>query len=134
MDVSKQTMTVLLPERLSGNMTIEIDYSGKINDLMAGFYRSGYTAGDGKRYLAVTQFQESDARRAFPCMDEPLKKAVFEIEIVVPQGLTAVSNTRIRERRRLENGKTLTRFYPTPRMSSYLVFFGIGEFERIFRS
>jgi tricorn protease interacting factor F2/3 len=130
-NTEKENLSIALPEAISGGMTVDIEYSGKINDLMAGFYRSGYMENGSKRYIAVTQFQESDARRAFPCMDQPLKKAVFEIEIVVPKGLSAVSNTLVRECRRLEDGKTLFRFFPTPKMSTYLVFFGIGDFDRL---
>jgi hypothetical protein len=70
-------------------------FAGKINDFLAGFYRSSYNdPKDGSlKWLAVTQFESIDARRAFPCFDEPFFKAVFEVSMAVRSGLTVISNT-----------------------------------------
>ena len=76
-DHSKEMLRVYLPRAVSNEIYLRIDYQGHINDKMAGFYRSGYISGGEARYIAVTQFEESDARRAFPCMDHPAKKATF---------------------------------------------------------
>jgi len=108
-----------------------IDYEGLINDKMAGFYRSKYDAYGKTKYIAVTQFQESDARRAFPCMDHPLKKAVFDIDMIVDENLTVISNTEIAAEEHRPDDKKRIRFEQTPKMSTYLLFFGVGEFDFI---
>ncbi len=128
-DTAQETLRIKLPEATRGTVEIDIDYRGVINDQMAGFYRSGYTVAGESRFIAVTQFQESDARRAFPCMDTPAAKATFDIEIVVDGHLTAISNCDIAGEKTLEGGKKHVTFQRTPKMSTYLVFFGIGEFE-----
>ena len=125
----KEELHIRLPADRDGDLCLRIDYRGNINDLMAGFYRSRYMVEDEPRYIAVTQFQESDARRAFPCLDTPGQKATFNISLDIPAHLTAISN-EIEERvTELENGKKRVAFKPTPRMSTYLVFFGVGEFD-----
>jgi aminopeptidase N len=130
-DAPKGELVVHLPKGMSGGITLKINYIGDINDRMAGFYRSRYTVEGKKKYCAVTQFEESDAQRAFPCLDHPLKKATFAIELVIAEKLVTISNMPIAEETRLGEGKKLVRFRKTPRMSTYLVFFGVGEFEFI---
>jgi aminopeptidase N len=130
-DPQKETLQITLPEAMSGRIDVLIDYTGSINDKMAGFYRSAYTLGDRTRYIAVTQFEESDARRALPCMDHPLYKATFDIEIIAEKKLGVISNEAIAEEKDLGNGKKSVRFVRTPRMSTYLLFFGVGEFETL---
>ena len=126
-----EQLCIVLPETVSGQIRIQIDYAGKINDRMAGFYRSRYTRDGRTEHIAVTQFEESDARRAFPCLDHPAQKAVFDIEIEVDRSLTAVSNTAIKAQEILENGQKRVVFESTPKMSTYLVFFGVGPFETL---
>lgn len=128
-DPKKEELLIHLPKRISGKMTIKIDFQGEINDRMAGFYRSKYTSKGKAKYVAVTQFEESDARRAFPCMDHPSKKATFDVEMVVDKNLAAISNGAVKEEIALKNGKKCVMFEQTPKMSTYLVFFGVGEFE-----
>jgi len=125
----KEEVHIRLPEALEGNLTLHIDYQGNINDLMAGFYRSSYTAGEETRHIAVTQFQESDARRAFPCLDTPAQKATFDITLDIQPHLTAISNEAVQQVTDLANGKKRVVFKQTPKMSTYLVFFGVGEFD-----
>ncbi len=127
-DPRAEVLTIILPQKMSGGILVAITYDGKINDQMAGFYRSRYRVGDEERYMAVTQFQESDARRAFPCVDHPRKKAVFQVEMIIDDHLTAVSNTDILNQEALPGGKIRVIFEKTPLMSTYLVFFGIGDF------
>lgn len=127
--VKQETLRIELPREMSGDITLNIEYASHINDKMAGFYRSSYVEENTQRFIGVTQFQESDARRAFPCMDHPLHKAVFEMELTVPETLQAIANTTISEEVSLGNGKKRIRFEPTPKMSTYLVFFGIGNFD-----
>jgi tricorn protease interacting factor F2/3 len=124
-----EEVRIYLPEPRSGNIKLEIDYQGIINDKMAGFYRSKFTYQEQTRHIAVTQFQESDARRAFPCIDHPAGKATFEIIMDIDNHLVAISNAAIKKEEVLENGKKRVEFEQTPKMSTYLVFFGVGEFE-----
>jgi aminopeptidase N len=79
LDPAKTRLSIHLPDNLSGAFQLTIDYAGKINDRMAGFYRSRIKADNAPSHIAVTQFQESDARRAFPCLDHPAQKAVFTV-------------------------------------------------------
>jgi aminopeptidase N len=129
LDPAKERLTIHLPGRLSGPIQLDIDYTGRINDRMAGFYRSRIIADKAPAYIAVTQFQESDARRAFPCLDHPAQKAVFTVAMVIDNNLTAISNTDIRTISDLGDGRRQVTFDPTPRMSTYLLFFGVGPFE-----
>jgi tricorn protease interacting factor F2/3 len=129
MDREKETFLITLPKEMEGRFTLTIDYHGPIGEGMKGLYRSKYEKDGVVKYLAVTQFQESDARRAFPCFDHPLKKATFDIELIVDSHLTAISNGTIVEEERLDDGRKRVRFSQTPRMSTYLICFAIGEFE-----
>lgn len=126
---AEEEVLIYPPAPVSGDTRLEIVYQGSINDKMAGFYRSQYTHQEQTRYMAVTQFQESDARRAFPCIDHPAAKATFDISLDIDNHLTAISNSAVKTEKVLENGKKRVCFGPTPKMSTYLVFFGVGEFE-----
>ena len=128
-DTEKEELKIFLPHPMEGDICLKIRYVGQINDKMAGFYRSQYISSGETRYIAVTQFEESDARRAFPCMDHPAKKATFDICMDIDTNLVAISNGAIKEETRLEKGKKRVAFEKTPKMSTYLVFFGVGEFE-----
>ena len=127
----KEELRIVFPRPVSGEVSLVIDYVGEINNRMAGFYRSRYVRDGKERYAAVTQFEESDARRAFPCFDHPAMKATFDVEMLIDGALTAISNTAVAEEKPLEDGRKLVRFERTPNMSTYLVFFGVGEFEFI---
>jgi tricorn protease interacting factor F2/3 len=116
---------------VSGHVCLVIDYIGEINNRMAGFYRSRYVRDGIERYAGVTQFEESDARRAFPCFDHPAIKATFEVEMLIDNGLTAIFNTDIAEEERMKDGRKRVCCERTPKMSTYLLFFGVGEFEFI---
>jgi len=128
-DPQKEALSLFLPRNLSGQLALRIHYQGEINDKMAGFYRSRYKKNGQTAYMAVTQFEESDARRAFPCFDRPDKKATFDIEMVIDQDLVALSNGRLVEERPLPEGKKQVGFQQTPKMSTYLLFFAVGDFE-----
>jgi len=129
MATEKEELIISLPGETSGAVFLRIAYTGEINNRMAGFYRSGYGPEKHRQYIAVTQFQESDARRAFPCLDHPRDKAIFEIEMIIDQRVVAISNTSVAEEKHLKNGKKYIRFDPCPKMSTYLVFFGVGNFH-----
>jgi aminopeptidase N len=128
-DTEKEELKIALPQPMKGDIGIQIRYSGQINDKMAGFYRSQYIHSGKTEYIAVTQFEESDARRAFPCMDHLSKKATFDIIMDVDSDLVAISNTAVARETPLDDGKKRVTFEQTPKMSTYLVFFGVGRFE-----
>ncbi len=113
-----------------GPARLDISFSGALNDQLRGFYRSTYTDDAGRtRTIAATQFQSTDARRAFPCWDEPACKATFEAALVVDDALLAVSNTAETGRRPASDGRRRISFAPTMAMSTYLVAFVVGPLE-----
>jgi puromycin-sensitive aminopeptidase len=113
-----------------GSATITIEFTGVLNDQLRGFYRSTFVDEGGvDRVLATTQFEATDARRAFPCWDEPEHKAVFAVTLEVPDNLLAVSNAREVERLPLDDGLVGVRFADTMIMSTYLVAFVVGPLE-----
>ncbi|MFM7151315.1 MAG: M1 family peptidase, partial [Gemmataceae bacterium] len=88
----------LRPERAvgPGDAILHLCFRGTLNDQLRGFYRCRYRSADGaSRWLAATQFEATDARRAFPCWDEPAFKAVFSTTLVIPAHLQAISNSRL---------------------------------------
>src|SRR5262249_41254974 len=112
-----------------GPAELRLAFTGTLNDQLRGFYRSSYAGLDGqRRWLAATQFEATDARRCFPCWDEPAFKAVFASPLVLEPGLQAVSNTRVVEETN-DHGKRVLRFADTVPMSTYLVAFVVGELE-----
>lgn len=112
-----------------GEYHLRLSFHGKLNDQLRGFYRSTYKDATGTtQTLAATQFEATDARRAFPCWDEPDFKAVFATTLVIDPGLTAVSNTSVLAES-VENNKKLVRFTESINMSTYLVAFVIGKIE-----
>uniref|UniRef100_A0A182YTI1 Aminopeptidase N-like N-terminal domain-containing protein n=1 Tax=Anopheles stephensi TaxID=30069 RepID=A0A182YTI1_ANOST len=84
----------------AGAAKLTVKFSGELNDKMKGFYRSKYFSATGEeRYAGVTQFEATDARRCFPCWDEPAIKATFDISLDVPQNLVALSNMPVLEQK-----------------------------------
>ena len=120
------------PQAISpGRYTLRIAFEGILNDKLRGFYRSTYKNAEGKDViLAATQFESTDARRAFPCWDEPAAKAVFQATLVIDEGLTAISNTAVVSENPLPGtDRKEVVFADTIKMSTYLVAFIVGEFE-----
>ncbi len=112
-----------------GEWRLHLSFHGKLNDQLRGFYRSTYKDASGAiQTLAATQFEATDARRAFPCWDEPDFKAVFATTLVVDPHLTAISNTSVMAES-VEGHKKLVRFADTIKMSTYLAAFIIGPME-----
>ncbi len=117
-----------------GPARLRIEFDGVLNDRLCGFYRSSFTDDDGTSHtIAVTQFEATDARRAFPCWDEPALKATFEISLVIDDGLLAVSNCAEVGREPAGVGhphnKVRVSFATTMVMSTYLVAFVVGPLE-----
>ena len=113
-----------------GSHRLEIEHSGIINDQLRGLYRSVYRDAEGNEHpLATSQCQATDARRVFPCWDEPDFKATYQTTMVVADGLEAYSNTAELERVKLDDGRLEFRFDKTMKMSTYLLAFIAGPFE-----
>jgi aminopeptidase N len=126
-DPGLQQVTFHFARKLSaGPVTLKIAYSGILNGDLRGFYLSR----TAKRNYAVTQFEPTDARRAFPSFDEPAYKATFDVSLIVPQGDTAIGNTNIVSDTPgpIAGEHTIT-FARTPKMSTYLVAFLVGDFK-----
>ncbi|KAG9511390.1 Puromycin-sensitive aminopeptidase, partial [Fragariocoptes setiger] len=131
---SKTETAVLVFEKpiKAASGSLNISFTGTLNDKMRGFYRSKYTAANGQeRYAAVTQFEATDARRAFPCWDEPAIKARFDVTLVVDDDRTALSNMNVVEETKNSNGKRVVKFATSPIMSTYLVACVVGEFDYV---
>ncbi len=113
-----------------GEAALDLAFRGILNDQLRGFYRSTFTDEKGEeRVLATTQFEATDARRAFPCWDEPDLKATFAVTLDVPADLLAIANTREVARQELEDGAVRIHFAESMVMSTYLVAFVIGPLE-----
>jgi puromycin-sensitive aminopeptidase len=117
-------------ELATGSYVLSMSFDGVLNDLLVGFYRSTYTDVEGiVRTIATTQFEATDARRAFPCFDEPAFKATFDVTLVVAEDLAAYSNSPVIRETALSGGLREVVFAPTMKMSTYLVAFIVGPFE-----
>lgn len=138
-DTKSETATFTFAKPiLVGKGKLHIEYRGVVSETLSGFYRSQYTHQGKQKHLLTTQFESTNARKAFPCFDEPAHKAIFELSLVVPTSLTVISNTI----ERTDHSPTPTgiehdanikviHFEPTPKMSTYLLAFMVGEFEFI---
>ena len=112
-------------------IALTIVFKGFLNNQMAGFYRSSYSDIHGNtQVMASTQFEALDARRCFPCVDEPAVKAIFGLKLTVDSHLTCLSNMPEQQVSCIPktNRKTVT-FFDTPTMSTYLLAFVVGEFD-----
>jgi len=113
-----------------GEATLDIAFRGVLNDKLRGFYRSTYTDNDGNNHtLATTQFESTNARRAFPCFDEPALKAIFGVTLVVASDLMAVSCGDETSDTDAGSGRRRVEFADTMLMSTYLVAFVVGDLE-----
>src|SRR5579875_2312602 len=134
LDAEHPTATFTFPAPVgAGRHTLSIDYSGKIYRQASGLFALDYDTPKGKARALFTQFENSDARRFVPSFDEPGLKATFKLTATVPAELMAVSNMPIASATPLAGGLKRVSFGVTPKMSSYLLFFGLGDFERVSR-
>ncbi len=127
LDAAKQQATFTFARKLSaGRLVLAIEYKGILNDKLRGFYLSKTKT----RSYGVTQFEATDARRAFPCFDEPALKATFAVTLILDAGDTAISNTQIvSDTTGPDTGKHTVAFATTPKMSTYLVAWLVGDFQ-----
>ncbi len=130
-DEQAQTATFTFKHTIpAGSYRLSMVYSGKINTQPNGLFAIDYDSKSGKKRALYTQFENSDARRFIPSWDEPAFKATFVLDAIVPGDEMAVSNMPVASRSDLGQGLVRVRFQPSPKMSSYLLFFGLGEFDR----
>ena len=127
LDKDAETATLTVPRRLAaGAAEIRIRFSGTLNNELRGFYLS---QANGRNY-AITQFESTDARRAFPCFDEPSLKATFALKLTLDQGDTAISNGRVvSDTPGPGNARHTLTFATSPKMSTYLVAMAVGDFQ-----
>jgi puromycin-sensitive aminopeptidase len=133
-DEDSERLTIALSETVSsgGSILVRIGFTGILNDQLRGFYRSVFSppaSPDGTiETIATTHFESTDARRAFPCFDEPDRKAVFAVTVDVPPGLSVFSNWSVASEEPLEGGARRVRFGDSMKMSTYLVCIVVGPF------
>ena len=108
----------------SGNLKIEIGFKRSFSESLSGLY----LAGTGSSRIITTQFESTDASKAFPCFDRPDAKAVFEISMKIPADKEAISNMPIKEVKK-DGEFHIVEFLPTPTMSTYLLYMGVGKFS-----
>ncbi|NWG53528.1 MAG: M1 family metallopeptidase [Hydrogenophilaceae bacterium] len=131
-DPEAQTLTLTQGREIrAGRHRINIAYSGRIYDEAYGLFRVAYDTAQGSRRMLATQFEPGDARRFAPMWDQPNKRAVFALTVTIPSSEQAVSNMPIARTARLSGGRTRISFQPSPSMPSYLLFLGVGDYERI---
>src|SRR6266571_8322428 len=106
--------------------TLEVDYSGTISEKLVGLYKASYDGG----YIASTQFEAASARRMLPCVDHPAQKAEFRLTVKTDKALDVISNTPAASSK-IEGSKKIVEFQKTPRMSTYLLYLGVGKFEEL---
>ena len=134
LDAQRQRATFTFAHALApGRHTLKIRYSGKIFDQAAGLFRLQYATANGPATSLFTMFEDSDARRFVPSWDEPARRATFDLTVTVPADLMAVGNMPVAATEALPGNLKRVRFATTPKMSTYLLFFGLGDFERVHR-
>lgn len=130
-DADAQTATFALPQALPvGRYRLSMNYTGKIGTQANGLFAIDYDTKAGKKRALYTQFENSDARKFIPSWDEPNYKATFDLTATVPAAQMAVSNMPAAESADVGNGLKRVRFASSPKMSTYLLFFGLGDFDR----
>jgi len=130
-DAKTQTATFSFARPVApGRYRLTMDYVGTIGTQANGLFAIDYPTESGQKRALFTQFENSDARRFIPSWDEPNYKATFDLTVTVPAGEMAVSNMPVATKTALGNGLEKIAFRTTPKMSTYLLFFGLGDFDR----
>ncbi len=130
-DADSQTATFAFAKPLApGKYVLSTEYAGKINTQANGLFALDYATADGQKRALYTQFENSDARRFIPSWDEPDYKATFDLTVVAPAAQMAVSNMPVARSEDIGSGLKRVTFGTTPKMSTYLLFFGLGDFDR----
>ncbi|MDE1805011.1 MAG: M1 family peptidase, partial [Candidatus Micrarchaeota archaeon] len=130
-DQKNEEVHLIFKKRLRGKIEIGMTSVCDNNDRLYGFYRSKYGDKGKEEYMLTSQFEPAEARAAFPCFDEPEMKATFEVSFIIDRKLEAISNTPIIEEHGINGGRKIIRFGKTPKMSTYLLYLGVGRFDRL---
>ena len=132
-DAKRQRLTFALPHKLAaGAYTLDMAYSGVLNEQTQGFYYGRYNTPSGQeKILLSTQMEPADARAFLPCWDEPVFRASFQVSVDLPAAHKAYSNTPVERTENLPDGRKRTTFQRTPKMASYLVVLVAGELEEL---
>ena len=129
---NQQTLTLELPSKIpTGKHKLYLEFTGHLREQEQGLFYVKYNSPSGKKIMLASQMEATDARRMFPCWDEPVFRASVDLTVVLPAKFKAVSNMPIEKERALSNNLKETRFARTPPMASYLVVLAAGEFEEI---
>jgi len=133
-DLEKAVVKLTKPLEVGKKVVMTCDFVGELNDKMRGFYRSKYTEQGEERYAAVTQFESTDARRCFPCWDEPAIKATFDLVVAGPKTHTILSNMPVKSELPEDPERPdykVVSFETTPMVSTYLIAIVVGEYEYV---
>lgn len=134
LDAARQRASFTFAHPLApGRHVLRLAYSGRINDQAAGLFHLDHETAQGPSRSLYTMFEDSDARRFVPSWDEPARRATFELTVTVPAALMAIGNMPVASTETLPGELKRVRFGKTPPMSTYLLFFGLGDFERVHR-
>ena len=113
--------------RVNGNSSVEVAFSAKVGNVLQGLYVANYKEG----HMLTTQFESTGARRAFPCINHPRYKAVFSLKLNIDNELEAISNMPVHDEAVQTDGRKIVTFQETPRMSTYLLYIGVGKFDHM---
>ncbi|HWY76060.1 MAG TPA: M1 family metallopeptidase, partial [Verrucomicrobiae bacterium] len=131
-DATNQTVAFHLASSLApGKCRLTVDFTGRIGEQGQGLFYVRYSSPAGRRVMLATQMEPTDARRMFPCWDEPAFRATFDLSVIVPEKHIAVSNMPIERETPLDGGFKEVKFVRTPAMASYLVALVSGELEEL---
>src|SRR5216683_134403 len=132
LDAATETATLTFPKALTaGPHRLRIGFTARINAFGRGLFFVDYPTDNGVKRMLSSQLEPADARRIFPCWDEPAFKATFALTVTVPRTFLAVSNMPVAREEPVAPDKKQVAFAPTPKMSSYLFVFAAGELERL---
>jgi aminopeptidase N len=132
LDEKQQTLTLTASKELpAGEYRLRLEFAGKLKEQPQGLFFSRYTTTSGEKRALMTQFEATDARRMFPCWDEPVFRATFQLTAVVPDNYLASSNMPAKSERKLDGGRKEIVFDKTPAMATYLLALCAGEFEML---
>ena len=125
--INQKEETVETDHVINGESSVKVDFQAEIGKTLQGLYVANYQEG----YMLTTQFESTGARRAFPCIDHPNYKAVFSLKLNIDGNLEAISNMPVLKEEKQADGKKLVEFQETPRMATYLLYMGVGEFDHM---
>ena len=125
-----QTAEFAFQNKIKGAINLYLEFEGKIRDDLRGWYKSTYSIRDKQKIMLTTQFESTDARKAFPCFDQPDLKAKFSLTLNIPKDLDAISNMPLKKSF-VQNSLKKFVFEETPLMSTYLLAFIIGDLEYV---